>query len=168
MIFISIDYTSLHLALNRPHTISFLLVLYLFFYYLYHNDNHFYRSAWVSNLSSGYKDPVLVDSGYKNPNSIGNLRIYKVFFNNPLYQLFYPIVVPSSILLRVMNIYLFWSNNKLLFLISSFFGWLIGHIFLMKCIGLVLVGLKQKKTIKSKITMRFDKYNLLQLRNYTS
>nr|AXY95843.1 hypothetical chloroplast RF19 [Pisum sativum subsp. elatius]QTC07690.1 hypothetical chloroplast RF19 [Pisum sativum subsp. elatius] len=168
MIFISIYYTPLHLALNRPHTVSFLLVPYLFFYFLYHNDNHFYRSAWVSDLSSGYKDPVLVDSGYKNPNSIRNLRIYKVFFNNLLFQLFYPVVVPSSIVLRVMNIYLFRSNNKLFFLISSFVGWLIGHIFLMKCIGLVLVGLKQKNSIKSKITMRFDKYTLLQLRNYTA
>ncbi|KAI5431014.1 hypothetical protein KIW84_035239 [Lathyrus oleraceus] len=72
MIFISIYYTPLHLALNRPHTVSFLQVPYLFFYFLYHNENHFYRSAWVSDLSSGYKDPVLVDSGYKNPNSIRN------------------------------------------------------------------------------------------------
>jgi len=66
-----------------------------------------------------------------------------------------------------MNIYLFRSYNKLLFLTSSFVGWLIGHIFLMKCIGLILlVWSKQKKLIKSKLTMRFDKYILLQLRDY--
>ncbi|RHN82413.1 putative protein TIC214 [Medicago truncatula] len=66
-----------------------------------------------------------------------------------------------------MNIYPFRSNNKLLFLTSSFLGWLIGHIFLMKCIGLILlVWSKQKNSIKSKLTMRFDKYILLQLRNY--
>nr|YP_009141285.1 hypothetical chloroplast RF19 [Lathyrus clymenum]AIL55810.1 hypothetical chloroplast RF19 [Lathyrus clymenum] len=156
MIFISIYYAPLHLALNRPHTITFLTVPYLFFHFVHKNDKHYYSGGWGSNL----------DSGYKNPNSIRNFRIYKVFFNNLFFQLFSPLLLPSSILNRLMNIYLFRSNNKLVFLTSSFVGWLIGHIFLMKCIGLVLVWLKQKNSIKSKITMRFDKYILLQLRNY--
>nr|YP_009657396.1 hypothetical chloroplast RF1 [Medicago monspeliaca]QCO74373.1 hypothetical chloroplast RF1 [Medicago monspeliaca] len=156
MMFISIYYAPLHLALIRPHTITGLTLPYLFFNFVYKNDKHYY-------LDYGYK----LDSGYKNPNSIRNFSIYKVFFNNLFFQLLNPFLFPSSILIRLMNIYLFRSNNKLLFLTSSFVGWLIGHIFLMKCIGLILlVWSKQKNSIKSKLTMRFSKYILLQLRNY--
>lgn len=157
MMFISIYYAPLHLALIRPHTITVLTLPYLFFNFLYKNNKHYYSAD----------SHFYLDSGYKNPNSIRQFRIYKVFFNNLFFQLSNPLLFPSSILLRLMNIYLFRSNNKLLFLTSSFLGWLIGHIFLMKCIGLILlVWSKQKNSIKSKLTMRFDKYILLQLRNY--
>ncbi|RHN82289.1 putative protein TIC214 [Medicago truncatula] len=159
MMFISIYYAPLHLALIRPHTITVLTLPYLFFNFVYKNNKHYYSAD-----SHFYLD---LDYGYKNPNSIRKFRIYKVFFNNLFFQLSNPLLFPSSILLRLMNIYLFRSNNKLLFLTSSFLGWLIGHIFLMKCIGLILlVWSKQKNSIKSKLTMRFDKYILLQLRNY--
>nr|UZC31821.1 hypothetical protein RF1 [Medicago italica] len=157
MMFISIYYAPLHLALIRPHTITALTLPYLFFNFVYKNNKHYH------DVASRY----YLDSYIQNPNSIRKFRIYKVFFNNLFFQLSNPVLLPSSILLRLMNIYLFRSNNKLLFLTSSFLGWLIGHIFLMKCIGLILlVWSKQKNSIKSKLTMRFDKYILLQLRNY--
>nr|YP_009027078.1 hypothetical chloroplast RF19 [Trifolium grandiflorum]AGO63732.1 hypothetical chloroplast RF19 [Trifolium grandiflorum] len=155
MMFISIYYAPFHLALNRPHTITVLTLSYLFFNFLYKNDKYYYSDPGSD-----------LDWGYKNQNSIRKITIYKVFLNNLFFQLLNPLLFPSSILIRLMNIYLFRSNNKLLFLTSSFVGWLIGHIFLMKCIGLILVWLQQKNSIKSKITMRFDKYILLQLRNY--
>nr|YP_009758364.1 hypothetical chloroplast RF19 [Vavilovia formosa]QIN90170.1 hypothetical chloroplast RF19 [Vavilovia formosa] len=169
MLFLSIYYAPLHLALNRPHTVISLIAPYLFFHFLYKNNEHFYVSVWETDLTTGYRDPDWgsnLDSGYKNPNSICNFRIYKVFFNHLFLELLNPLFFPSSIVLRVMTIYLFRSNNKLLFLISSFVGWLIGHIFLMNCIGFVLFCLNQKNSIKSKIAMRFDKYTLLQLRDY--
>nr|YP_009440640.1 hypothetical chloroplast RF19 [Lessertia frutescens]ATG87706.1 hypothetical chloroplast RF19 [Lessertia frutescens] len=152
MMFISIYYAPLHLALSRPHTITFLTLPYLFFNFLDKNDKHYY-----------------LDSGYKNTNSMRKFSIHKVFFNNLLFQLLNPLLFPSSILIRLVNIYLFRCNNKLLFLTSSFFGWLIGHIFLMKLIGFILVWLQQNNSInsiKSKVTIRFDKYILLKLRNY--
>ncbi|KAL5053412.1 hypothetical protein RYX36_034094 [Vicia faba] len=90
MIFISIYYVPLHLALSRPHTITVLTLPYLFFNFVHKNDKHYY-------LGSRSK----LDSEYKNPNSIRHFRI-----------------------------------------------------------------VKHKKSIKYKITMRFDKYILLQLRNY--
>nr|YP_009429930.1 hypothetical chloroplast RF1 [Carmichaelia australis]ASY01261.1 hypothetical chloroplast RF1 [Carmichaelia australis] len=152
MMFISIYYAPLHLALSRPHTITFLTLPYLFFNLLDKNDKHYY-----------------LDSGYKNTNSMRKFSIPKVFFNNLLFQLLNPLLFPSSILIRLVNIYLFRCNNKLLFLTSSFVGWLIGHIFLMKFIGFILVWLQQNNSInsiKSKVTIRFDKYILLKLRNY--
>nr|YP_010832966.1 hypothetical chloroplast RF19 [Astragalus arpilobus]WFG53012.1 hypothetical chloroplast RF19 [Astragalus arpilobus] len=152
MMFISIYYAPLHLALSRPHTITFLTLPYLFFNFLDKNDKHYY-----------------LDSGYKNTNSMRKFSIHKVFFNNLLFQLLNPLLFPSSILIRLVNIYLFRCNNKLLFLTSSFVGWLIGHIFLMKLIGFILVWLQKNNSInsiKSKVTIRFDKYILLKLRNY--
>nr|WFG52100.1 hypothetical chloroplast RF1 [Astragalus melilotoides] len=152
MMFISIYYAPLHLALSRPHTITFLTLPYLFFNFLDKNDKHYY-----------------LDSGYKNTNSMRKFSIHKVFFNNLLFQLLNPLLFPSSILIRLVNIYLFRCNNKLLFLTSSFVGWLIGHIFLMKLIGVILVWLQQNNSInsiKSKVIIRFDKYILLKLRNY--
>nr|AGW45946.1 hypothetical chloroplast RF19 [Lens culinaris] len=160
MMFISIYYAPFYLALCKPHTITVLTLPYVFFNFVHKNNKHYYLGNYY--LGSESK----LDSGYKNPNSIGNFRIVKVFFNNLCFQLLNPFLLPSSILIRLLNIYLYRSNNKLLFLTTSFVGWLIGHIFLMKCIGLVLVWLQQKIFIKSKITMRFDKYILQQLRDY--
>nr|YP_010565947.1 hypothetical protein RF1 [Medicago rotata]UZC30531.1 hypothetical protein RF1 [Medicago rotata] len=161
MMFISIYYAPLHLALIRPHTITALSLPYLFFHFLSKNDKHYYFDSYY--LDSGYK----LDSGDKNPNSIAKFHIYKVFLNNLIFQLINPLLFPSSILLRVNNIYLFRSNNKILFLTGSFLGWLLGHICLMKGIGFILLLWEKKKnSIKSKLTMRFDKYILLQFRNY--
>nr|YP_010587263.1 hypothetical chloroplast RF19 [Corethrodendron multijugum]UZZ46227.1 hypothetical chloroplast RF19 [Corethrodendron multijugum] len=155
MMFISIYYAPLHLALSRPHTITVLTLPYLLFNFFDKNDKHYY-------LDSGY----MLDSGYKNQNSIRKFSVYKVFFNNLVFQLLNPVFFSSSILIRLVNIYLFRYNNKLLFLTSSFVGWLIGHIFLIKCIGLILVWLQQHNLMKSKVTIRFDKYIMLKFRNY--
>uniref|UniRef100_UPI0030DED952 Ycf1 n=1 Tax=Hedysarum lehmannianum TaxID=1402432 RepID=UPI0030DED952 len=158
MMFISIYYAPLHLGLSRPHTITALTLPYLLFNFFDKNDKHYY-------LDSGY----MLDYGYKNQNSIRKFSVYKVFFNNLFFQLLNPLFFSGSILIRLVNIYLFRCNNKLLFLTSSFLGWLIGHIFLIKCIGLILVWLQQHnsiKSIKSKVTIRFDKYIMFQFRNY--
>nr|YP_010173621.1 hypothetical chloroplast RF1 [Medicago arabica]QSJ48862.1 hypothetical chloroplast RF1 [Medicago arabica]UGK73028.1 hypothetical protein RF1 [Medicago arabica]UZC30303.1 hypothetical protein RF1 [Medicago arabica]UZC30379.1 hypothetical protein RF1 [Medicago arabica] len=161
MMFISIYYAPFHLALSRPHTITALTLPYLYFNFIYKNDKQYYSADYY------YYGYDKLHSGYKNPNSIRQFHICKVFLNNLFFQLSNPFLFPSSILLRLMNIYLFRSNNPLVFLTSSFIGWLIGHIFLMKSIGLILlVWSKQKNAIKSHLTMRFDKYILLQLRNY--
>nr|UBK10474.1 hypothetical protein Ycf1 [Lupinus westianus var. aridorum] len=133
MMFISIYYAPLHLALGRPYTITVIALPYLLFQLFCKNHKHF--------LNYGYK--------YKNPNSIRNLRIPRIFFNNLIFQLLNPLFLPSSMLVRLGTIYMFRWNNKLLFLISSFVGWLIGHIFLMKLIGLILVWIKEKNLIRS-------------------
>ncbi|KAE9584408.1 putative protein TIC214 [Lupinus albus] len=116
MMFISIYYAPLHLALGRPYTITVIALPYLLFQLFCKNHKHF--------LNYGYK--------YKNPNSIRNLRIPRIFFNNLIFQLLNPLFLPSSMLVRLGTIYMFRWNNKLLFLISSFVGWLINHN--IKCI----------------------------------
>nr|YP_010048208.1 hypothetical chloroplast RF1 [Pilea pumila]QPK42816.1 hypothetical chloroplast RF1 [Pilea pumila] len=142
MMFISIHYVPLHLALGRPHTITVLALPYLLFHFFWNNRKHFF------------------DYRYTNRNSMRNLSIQCVFLNNLIFQLFNHFILPSSMLVRLVNIYMFRCNNKMLFVTSSFVGWLIGHIFFMKWVGLVLVWIQKNDSIRS------NKYLVSELRNF--
>ena len=128
---ISIFYTPLHLALGRPHTITVLTLPYLLFHFFCNNHQPFF------------------DYGSTSRNSMRNLSIQCIFLNNFIFQLFNHFILPSSMLVRLVNIYMFRYNNKMLFVTSSFLGWLIGHILFMKWIRLVLVRIWQNHFIRS-------------------
>nr|YP_010389391.1 hypothetical chloroplast RF1 [Harpullia cupanioides]UPQ44712.1 hypothetical chloroplast RF1 [Harpullia cupanioides] len=147
MMFISIYYAPLHLALGRPHTITVLALPYLLFHFFWNNHKHFF------------------DYGSTTRNSMRNLSIQCVFLNNLIFQLFNHFILPSSMLARLVNIYMFRCNNKMLFVTSSFVGWLIGHILFMKWVGLVLVWIQQKNSIRSNVLIRSNKYLVSELRN---
>nr|AXO65993.1 Ycf1 [Epiblema grandiflorum] len=141
MMFISIYYAPLHLALGRPHTITVLVLPYLLFHFFWNNHKNFF------------------DYGSTTRNSMRNLSIQCVFLNNLICQLFNHFLLPSSTLARLVNIYMFRCNNKILFLTSSFVGWLIGHILFMKWVGLALFWIRQNHSIRS------NKYLVSELRN---
>nr|YP_010469937.1 Ycf1 protein [Salicornia ramosissima]UVF34075.1 Ycf1 protein [Salicornia ramosissima] len=147
IMFISIYYTPLHLALGRPHTITVLALPYLLFHFFWNNHKHFF------------------DYGSTSRNSMRNLSIPFVFLNNLIFQLFNYFILPSATLARLVNIYMFRCNNKILFVTSSFVGWLIGHILFMKGAGLVLVWIQQNYSIRSNVLIRSNKYLLSELRN---
>nr|YP_010713399.1 hypothetical chloroplast RF1 [Anabasis aphylla]WDA95857.1 hypothetical chloroplast RF1 [Anabasis aphylla] len=147
IMFISIYYTPLHLALGRPHTITVLALPYLLFHFFWNNHKHFF------------------DYGSTSRNSMRNLSIPCVFLNNLIFQLFNYFILPSATLARLVNIYMFRCNNKMLFVTSSFVGWLIGHILFMKGAGLVLVWIQQNYSIRSNVLIRSNKYLLSELRN---
>nr|WRW11285.1 Ycf1 protein [Kostermansia malayana] len=129
MMFISIYYAPLHLALGRPHLVSVLVLPYLWFYFFWNNHKDFF------DFFDYYAPPA--------GNSIRNLRIQGIFLNNLIFQLVNHFISPSPMLARLVNIYMFRYNNNMLFVISSFVGFLIGHILLMKWIGLVLVWIQK-------------------------
>nr|YP_009516400.1 hypothetical chloroplast RF19 [Philydrum lanuginosum]AYD91258.1 hypothetical chloroplast RF19 [Philydrum lanuginosum] len=141
VMFISIYYAPLHLALGRPHIITVLVLPYLLFHFFWNNHKNFF------------------DYGSTTRNSMRNLSIQCVFLNNLIFQLFNHFILPSSTLARLVNIYMFRCNNKMLFVTSSFVGWLIGHIFFMKWVGLVLFWIRQNHSIRS------NKYLVSELRN---
>nr|WKK48650.1 Ycf1 protein [Rotala rotundifolia] len=147
MMFISIYYAPLHLALGRPHTITVLALPYLLFHFFWNNHKHFF------------------DYGSTTKNSMRNLSIQWVFLNNLIFQLFNHFILPSSMLARLVNIYMFRCNNKMLFVTSSFVGWLIGHILFMKWVELVLVWIQQNNSIRSNVLIRSNKYIVSELRN---
>nr|BDY09877.1 Ycf1 protein [Lysimachia vulgaris]BDY10728.1 Ycf1 protein [Lysimachia davurica] len=148
MMFISIYYAPLHLALGRPHTITVLALPYLLFHFFWNNHKNFF------------------DYGSTTRNSMRNLSIQCVFLNHLIFQLFNHFILPSSMLARLVNIYMFRCNNKMLFVTSSFVGWLIGHILFMKCLGLVLVWIRQNRSIRSNVLIRSNKYLVSELRHY--
>ncbi|YP_006073162.1 hypothetical protein RF1 (chloroplast) [Elaeis guineensis] len=141
MMFISIYYAPLHLALGRPHTITVLVLPYLLFHFFWNNHKNFFYY------------------GSTTRNSMRNLSIQCVFLNNLIFQLFNHFILPSSTLARLVNIYMFRCNNKMLFVTSSFVGWLIGPILFMKWVGLVLFWIRQNHSIRS------NKYLVSELRN---
>nr|QWW89637.1 hypothetical protein RF1 [Gentiana leucomelaena] len=141
MMFISIYYAPLHRALGRPHIITVLALPYLLFHFFWNNHKNF------------------LDYGPTTRNLMRKLSIQCVFLNNLIFQLFNYFILPSSMVARLVNIYMFRCNNKILFVTSSFVGWLIVHIFFMKCLGLVLAWIRQNNSIRS------NKYLVSELRN---
>nr|YP_010923969.1 Ycf1 protein [Eutetras palmeri]WKB10728.1 Ycf1 protein [Eutetras palmeri] len=148
IMFISIYYAPLHLALGRPHTITVLALPYLLFHFFCNNHKHFF------------------DYGSTTRNSMRNLSIQCVFLNNLIFQLLNHFILPSSMLARLVNILMFRCNSKMLFVTSSFVGWIIGHILFMKWIGLLLVWIRQNRFIRKYI--RSKKYLVSELKNSMS
>nr|YP_009739887.1 Ycf1 [Crepidiastrum lanceolatum]QIC54611.1 Ycf1 [Crepidiastrum lanceolatum] len=148
IMFISIYYAPLHLALGRPHTITVLALPYLLFHFFSNTHKHFF------------------DYGSTNRNSMRNLSIQCVFLNNLIFQLFNHFILPSSMLARLVNIFMFRCNSKMVFVTSSFVGWIIGHILLMKWIGLLLVWIHKNRSIRKYIGS--NKSLVSELTNSTS
>ncbi|KAJ0555560.1 hypothetical protein HanIR_Chr07g0303501 [Helianthus annuus] len=120
IMFISFYYAPLHLALGRPHTITVLTLPYLLFHFFCNSKKNF------------------LNYGSTTRNSMRNLSIQCVFLNNLIFQLLNHFVLASSMLARLVNIFMFRYNSKMLFVTSSFVGWIIGHILFMKWVGLLL------------------------------
>nr|YP_010591595.1 Ycf1 [Artemisia kaschgarica]UYA96612.1 Ycf1 [Artemisia kaschgarica] len=148
IMFISIYYAPLHLALGRPHTITVLALPYLLFHFFCNNHKHFF------------------DYGSTTRNSMRNLSIQCVFLNNLIFQLFNHFILPSSMLARLVNIFMFRCNSKMLFVTSSFVGWIIGHILFMKWIGNIYVWIRQNRSIRKYI--QSNKYLVSELKNSMS
>ena len=95
IMFMSIYYAPLHLALGRPHTITVIAIPYLLFQFFGNSQKKF------------------LNYGYKNPNSIRNFSIQRRFFQNLLFQFLNPLFLPSSIFMRFIKVYLFRCYNKI-------------------------------------------------------
>nr|YP_009975937.1 Ycf1 [Annona reticulata]YP_009975958.1 Ycf1 [Annona reticulata]QNK05354.1 Ycf1 [Annona reticulata]QNK05375.1 Ycf1 [Annona reticulata] len=141
MMFISIYYAPLYLALNRPHTITILVLPYLLFHFFWEEEIQFFEYT------------------NRNRNSIQNFSVRRVFLNNLIFQLVNQFLLPSSALARLVNVSMFQCKNKMLFVTSSFVGWLIGHIFFMKWVGLVLFWIRKMNSIWRR------KMNSIRLKN---
>nr|QWL16842.1 hypothetical chloroplast RF19 [Plantago amplexicaulis] len=135
LMFLSIYYPPLYIALGRPNTITVLALSY------------FWLNCWSKKDFFDYESTAR--------NSMRNFRIQWLFVNNLIFQLLNHFFFPSSMLARLVNIYMFRCNNKMLFVTSSFVGWLIGwvivHNFFRKWLelGLVWIRHRSKKYIRS-------------------
>lgn len=100
--FMSIYNRPLHRLLWTPHILTVLFLPYLLLYFAADNWDYTITTSTRSN--------------------------FLIFLNTFIFQLANQILLPNSTLARLVNVYMFRCNNKMLFVTSSFVGWLIGHI----------------------------------------
>nr|YP_010760183.1 Ycf1 protein [Cuscuta haughtii]WEY30162.1 Ycf1 protein [Cuscuta haughtii] len=138
--FLSIYYAPLYIAFGRPYTLTVLTLIY------------FLVNLFGNNLD-------------KNATSFGaygkKIRTLEIFLNILILQLLNTCIFPSSTLARVVNVYLFRCNNKMVFLLSSFSAWFIGQILVLKGCQLVLGRGQNKNSIRALIQKYLVKNSLL-------
>lgn len=128
IIFLSIYYSPLYILLIKPHTVTLLVLPYILFYW--------------------YRIKDLLDYQSLRPiSSINDPRIYKVFFDSLIFQLLNPVLLPSPVLARLVNLFFFRYSNNFLFVLSCFLGWLSGHFFFFKLTKILLVRIEQDSPV---------------------
>jgi hypothetical protein len=128
IIFLSIYCSPLYILLVKPHTVTLLILPYILFYW--------------------YRIKDLLDYQSLRPiTSIKDARLYKVFLDSFIFQLLNPILLPSPVLARLVNLFLFRYSNNFLFIISCFFGWISGHLFFFNLIKLLLIRIERDSPV---------------------
>uniref|UniRef100_A0AAT9UTR5 Protein TIC 214 n=1 Tax=Pallavicinia longispina TaxID=280536 RepID=A0AAT9UTR5_9MARC len=128
MIFLSIYYSPLYAMLAKPHTFTLLVLPYILLYW--------YRIKDLLNYQS--LRPIT---------SFQDTRIYELFFDSLTLQLLNPILLPSPVLARLLNLFLFRYSNKISFLISTFFGWVCGQYIFIRLGRFLLLRIESDSTV---------------------
>nr|QWL15909.1 hypothetical chloroplast RF19 [Plantago coronopus]QWL15929.1 hypothetical chloroplast RF19 [Plantago coronopus] len=146
IMFISIFYAPLHLVLGQSTTMSVLSLSYL--------------------LLNFFNKGRILYSGSSNQGSFGYGKIVGLFLSNLIFQCLNHFFFPSSVLFRLINVYIFRSNKKMLFLTSSFAGWLFGwvlvYLFFGKFVGAGVLWIRENPSIRSH---KFIRYVVAKFRN---
>ena len=137
IVFLSMYYSPIYAALWKPHAITLLVVPYMFF--------RFYKIQ--KKLSSSESLHPL--------NSINNPKILRIFMGGLILQLFNPILLANPVLTRLVNLFLFRYSNNISFMISSFCGWLGGHILFIILTKLVYLRIERHSPIDYTILRRY-------------
>nr|YP_010194452.1 hypothetical chloroplast RF19 [Pallavicinia lyellii]QZZ24655.1 hypothetical chloroplast RF19 [Pallavicinia lyellii] len=128
MIFLSIYYSPLYAMLAKPHTFTLLVLPYILLYW--------YRIKDLLNYQS--LRPIT---------SFQDTRIYELFFDSLTLQLLNPILLPSPVLARLLNLFLFRYSDNISFLISTFFGWVCGQYIFINLGRLLLLRIESDSTV---------------------
>nr|UCU57573.1 hypothetical chloroplast RF1 [Hypericum ascyron]UCU57587.1 hypothetical chloroplast RF1 [Hypericum ascyron] len=159
LLFSSIYYAPFHVALCRPTTVTVLALAYLLWYFFSNSQQTFLDSYGLTLRNEMNK---------KNLTILRNLTVVSIFINNLMWQLCNSFLLASVVLSRLLNIYMFRSNNKMLFLTSSFIGCLIGHFVFTKCVGLLFVWIQKNHPIPFHIIIQSNRYILDSLKSNQS
>lgn len=128
--------------LVKPHVITLLVLPYMLFYW--------YRTR--DFLDHQPLQPV---------KSLKDLRVRQLFLDSLIFSLFNPVILPSPVFTRSLNLFLFRYSNDLSFVISSLCGWLGGYILFINLAKLLKVRIERDSSlnylsIKSKINQIFS------------
>nr|AJE61618.1 conserved hypothetical protein Ycf1 [Cystopteris protrusa] len=125
---ISIYCSPIYILLSKPHLLTIAIIPYMVVFCLTINDLPNYQIL----------RPVT---------SPRDSRVISLFFNSFLLQIFNPILLPNPVLTRLTHLLLFRYSNNLIFIITSFFGWLAGHIVFSYLSKLLLIRVKKDSPI---------------------
>nr|YP_009667703.1 Ycf1 [Cololejeunea lanciloba]QCW58478.1 Ycf1 [Cololejeunea lanciloba] len=128
IIFLSIYYSPIYVILLKPHIVSLIGLSYIFFYW--------YRIKDLLNYQS-----------LKPITSFRNIQVYKLFFDSLIFQLLNPILLPSPVLARSLNLFLFRHSTNILFVISTILGWFSGQYFFITLSKLLLSRIESDSPI---------------------
>lgn len=128
ILFLSIFYSPLYILIIKPHVITLLIVPYVIFYWFRTKDLSDYRV-------------------FRPIDSFRDFRIYNIFLDSFIIQILNPILLPSPVLARLIHLFLFRYSNNVMFLISSFLGWLVGHILFSNLSRLLLIRMENDSPI---------------------
>nr|YP_010161219.1 hypothetical protein K4020_pgp008 [Abies fabri]QRH16967.1 hypothetical protein [Abies fabri]QRH18896.1 hypothetical protein [Abies fabri] len=137
IVFLSMYYSPIYAALWKPHAITLLVVPYMFF--------RFYKMN---------KEPSSSESLHPI-NSINNPKIISLFMSGLILQLCNPIILANPVLTRLVNLFLFRYGGNISFVISSFCGWLGGHILFIILTKLVSFRIERNSPINYTILKRY-------------
>nr|YP_010117305.1 conserved hypothetical chloroplast protein Ycf1 [Neocheiropteris ovata]QPM99570.1 conserved hypothetical chloroplast protein Ycf1 [Neocheiropteris ovata] len=99
----------IYILLSKPHLLTIVVIPYMVLFCLTINDLPDYQIL----------RPVT---------SLRDSRLISLFLNSFLFQILNPILLPNPVLSRLAYLFLFRYSNNLLFVITSFLGWLTGHM----------------------------------------
>nr|YP_010716181.1 Ycf1 [Crepidomanes latealatum]WDE75917.1 Ycf1 [Crepidomanes latealatum] len=125
---LSIFCSPLYMLIIKPHIITLLILPYLLFYWFRIKDLLDYRTFHPIGLLS--------DS-----------HISRIFIETLILQILNPILLPSPVLARLIHLFLFRYSNNGIFLISTFLGWLSGHILFLNLCKLLVIRLENDSPI---------------------
>nr|YP_009974257.1 Ycf1 [Ptisana novoguineensis]QNH94083.1 Ycf1 [Ptisana novoguineensis] len=128
LIYLSIYCSPMYILLVKPHLITLLVLPYMFF--------HWFRTKYLLN--------------YKNLRYIGSIsdpRLRTIFLDSLIFQLLNPLLLPSPVLSRLVQVVLYRYSNNLLFIISSLLGWLGGNLLFINLAKLLLVRIEHDAPI---------------------
>nr|AWD77950.1 hypothetical chloroplast protein Ycf1 [Odontosoria chinensis] len=108
-IFSSIYCSPIYMFMSKPHALTVAAIPYTIMFCLTIKELPNYRTL----------RPV---------NSLSDSRVGTLFISSFIFQIINPILLPNPILARLIYLFLFRYSNNLVFLISSFLGWLAGHL----------------------------------------
>nr|YP_009427007.1 conserved hypothetical chloroplast protein ycf1 [Hypodematium crenatum]ASU95613.1 conserved hypothetical chloroplast protein ycf1 [Hypodematium crenatum] len=124
----SIYCSPIYMLLSKPHLLAIVIIPYMIVFCLTINDLPNYQIL----------RPVT---------SLRDSRLISLFFNSFLFQILNPVLIPNPVLTRLTHLFFFRYSNNLLFVTTSFLGWLIGHMAFSYLSKLLLIRVKKDSPI---------------------
>nr|YP_009425518.1 conserved hypothetical chloroplast protein ycf1 [Austroblechnum melanocaulon]ASU94123.1 conserved hypothetical chloroplast protein ycf1 [Austroblechnum melanocaulon] len=125
---VSIYCSPIYILLLKPHLLTIVVIPYMVVFCLTINDLPNYEIL----------RPVT---------SLRDLRVVSFFLNSFLFQILNPILLPNPVLARLIHLFLFRHSDNLTSVITSFLGWLGGHIVFSYLSKLLLIRVKKDSPI---------------------